>query len=135
MWTYATCGMSQPGDEIPIELHMFSPWATDELTELLYVVTYYHRTGRQIGLGHTVNFGKPWLGTSSCDHRYVSLPYLDGPNLEVLCKNPNLICCYWLIPVTAGEVEFRMSEGVDALEERFKLQEIDYLDLNRPSVA
>jgi hypothetical protein len=47
-------------------------------------IAHFHRTGSALGLGHTVNFGRPWLPTSSCTHGLGSLPYLDGPDLEWL---------------------------------------------------
>src|SRR5260370_12587677 len=82
MWTYATCCMSQAGDESPLEIHLFSPEESLGHVELLTVISHYHRTGARIGPGHTVNFGKPWMEGSRCDHGLLSLPYLDGPQLE-----------------------------------------------------
>src|SRR5262245_31575846 len=82
MWTYATCGMSQPGDAYPLELHLFASSPARDLTELLTAVAHYHRTGNPLGIGHTVNFGRPWLPGSLCEFGLLSLPYLDGPSLE-----------------------------------------------------
>lgn len=48
------------------------------------MTAHFHRTGSALGLGHTVNFGRPWLPGSSCTHGLVSLPYLFGPELEWL---------------------------------------------------
>ncbi len=76
--------MSQPNDQRPIELHMFSPLEADEVVELLVVTAHYHRTAAPLGPGHTVNFGRPWLDASECKYGLVSLPYLDGPSLEDL---------------------------------------------------
>lgn len=68
MWSYATRGMSQPADRRRLELHMFCPWEDDGVVELLVATAYYHRTGAALDLWHTVNFGRPWLNKSSCDH-------------------------------------------------------------------
>lgn len=132
MWTYATCGMSQAGDDLPIELHIFSPRKTDEVVELLYVAAHFHRTGQRLGLNHTINFGKPWISPSSCDHGFISLPYLDGPGLE---NGPDNIKCYWLIPITEAELGYAMAHGANALEERFERGPFNYLDPARSSVV
>ena len=61
VWTYATVGMSQPHEPNGIELHVFAPEATPSIVELLYVTAHFHRTASRLGLGHSVNFGRPWL--------------------------------------------------------------------------
>jgi hypothetical protein len=136
MWTYATLAMSQPGDTKPLELHMFSYRQAPQLVELLTAVAHYHRTGNPLGVGHTVNFGRPWLAGSSCDHGLVSLPYLDGPTLEDLpLPGGQIVKVDWLIPVTTAEVRFKHDHGLDALEQRMEEAAFDYLDPNRPSVS
>ncbi len=84
LWTYATVGMSLPSDERHIELHMFTQIRSESNAMLLAMAAYYHRTGEQLGLWHTVNFGCPWLALSECTCGLISLPYLDGPALEDL---------------------------------------------------
>lgn len=136
--TYATCAMSQPGDEERLELHMFGPSAGKtgaSLVELLTITAHYHRTGARLGLGHSVKFGRPWLPTSACDHGLISLPYLDGPRLEWVRIAGAATRFLWLIPITSAEVELKRREGLDALEERFEAAQFDYLDPARPSVA
>ena len=135
LWTYATCGMSHPGDTEPLELHIHSREESTRLVLLLTVVAHYHRTGARLGLGHTVNFGRAWQLGSSCDRGLISLPYLYGPNLENLTVDAVQGKCLWLIPVTAAEVEFKKENGLDALEQRFEADEFDYADPCRPSVA
>ena len=136
MWTYATRCMSEPDDERPIELHMVSPWeAGADVVELLYATAHFHRTATRLDLGHSVNFGRSWIGASECDHGLVSLPYLDGPELEVLTIGSRRVNCYWLIPITRSERDFKMRRGVDALEEEFERAGFDYLDPARPSVV
>jgi Suppressor of fused protein (SUFU) len=136
MWTYATCGMSQSDDQLPLELHLFSSDASRELVELLTAVAHYHRTGSPLAVGHTVNFGKPWLDDSACDHGLVSLPYLDGPELENLrLPEGPTVKFDWLIPITPAEVDFKKANGLEALEERMEEAGFNYLDPNRPSVC
>lgn len=135
MWTYATCGMSDQGDAEPLELHLFSPVQSELHVELLTVAAHYHLTGSYLNLGHTVNFGRPWLPESSCDHGLISLPYLDGPSLEWMDNGERKIRFLWLIPITANEVAYKKQHGLDALESRFEAINFDYLDPTRRSVV
>jgi hypothetical protein len=126
--------MSQPIDNNPIELHMFSPHFSDEITELLVVTAHYHHTGSRLDLGHSINFGRPWLDNSNCRYCFISLPYLDGPSLENLSIGLSNVKFYWLIPVTASEVDYKKEYGVEALEERFDVAKFDYINPHRSSV-
>lgn len=114
---------------------MFSRGESEEIVELLTAAAHYHRTGERLGVGHTINFGKPWQNNSLCDHALISLPYLDGPSLENLKIGPKLVKLYWLIPITRAEVELKKSLGLDALEQKFEDEAFDYLNPTRPSVA
>jgi hypothetical protein len=134
-WTYATVGMSQPGDANPIELHLLSPVETRSHVELLTAIAHYHRTGAALGVGHTVNFGRPWLPLSKCDYGLISLPYLDGPALENVTVDDMDVRCLWLIPIGSEERRFAKDKGTEALEERFESTQFDYLDPARPSVV
>jgi hypothetical protein len=135
MWTYATRCMSLPGDKKPIELHMFSPHETDEVVELLVVTAHFHRTSTRLDLGHSVFFGKPWIDQSECQHGLISLPYIDGPNLEKLHSGSRTLNFYWLIPITRSEVEYKMRHGLDALEAEFDRSGFDYAAPQRRSVV
>ena len=135
MWTYSTCGMSQQSDAIPVELHLFSPSQTEAHVELLTVIAHYHLTGDYLDLAHTVNFGRPWLVGSTCDHGLVSPPYLDGPRLEWLMLGDRKIRFLWLIPITRSEVAFKQKNGLLALEERFETVGFNYLNPLRDSVV
>lgn len=135
MWTYATVGMSSVSDDVPIELHIFSPSESVDIVEMLYATAHYHRTGNRLGLGHTVNFGRAWLDGSSCDHGLVSLPYLDGPSLENFSACGWSAKCYWLVPVTASEVAYKAKMGLAALEAKFEECNFNYVDPGRPSVV
>ena len=128
--------MSQPDDDAPLELHIFSPKNSGEPVELLVATAHYHRTGATLGLGHTVNFGKAWLDASQCEYGLISLPYLDGPSLENLeLSDGGVVKCLWLIPVSKSEVEFKKANGLEALEERFDEAQFNYLDSTRAAVC
>lgn len=132
---YATIGMSQPGDQRPIELHMFGRpglGAHMELVEMLTVVAHFHRTAATLDLGHTVNFGQPLCAGGVLTHGLLSLPYLDGPQLEWL-EDP-MTRFLWLLPISEAERDFKRSRGVEALEAVLEAQSLDYLDLNRSSL-
>lgn len=135
MWTYATCGMSQAGDHRPIELHMFSPQESDDVVELLVVTAHFHRTGERLGLGHSVFFGRPWIGRSQCQYGLISLPYLDGPTLEIAHIDEGIVNFYWMIPVAHSEVEYKKKNGLESLEEKFDSTGFNYLDPDRKSVV
>ncbi len=135
MWTYATRGMSLLDDAKPVELHVFAPHEADGIVEILYAVAYYHRTGARLDLDHSVNFGKPWIGHSQCTYGLISLPYLDGPDLELLHLAHGTVHFYWLIPITAAEVAYKKQHGMEALESKFEEVELDYLDPNRASAV
>jgi hypothetical protein len=127
--------MSQPDDQTRLELHLHSPVEDDAHVELLTVIAHYHRTGKPLGLGHTVNLGRPWLPGSQATYGLISLPYLDGPDLEVMRVEGKEVRCLWLIPITMSEVEFKKAQGFEALEERFEAAGLDYLDPKRGSVV
>lgn len=134
MWTYATCCMSLPDDNKPIELHIFSPRESDEIVELLVATAHYHRTSTKLDVGHSVNFGKAWVGQSQCEYGLISLPYLDGPKLELLQLGSRSINFYWLIPVSKSEVEFKKKNGLEALEVEFDRSQFDYVNPIREAV-
>jgi len=136
MWTYATCCMSVVTDSLPLELHMFAPNRSAEIVEILTATAHYHRTGEKLGLGHTVNFGKPWIDRSPSEYGLVSLPYLDGPALEALnLHNSVEVKFLWLIPILRSEVEYKKEHGLESLEQQFELKDFNFIDPLRKSVC
>ena len=136
MWTYATNCMSQPNDENPIEIHIFSSIKDDSIIEILTALAYYHRKTCSVGLNHTVNFGRPWQDESACRFGYISLPILDGPELENL-EIPDInriIKFYWIIPITQEEVNYKIRHGFEMLEEQFD-KGLNFLDPKRKSLV
>lgn len=135
MWAYGTVAMSCEKHEHALELHMFSPYQTDRIVELLTIVACYHFNEVTLGLHHRINFGEPWIDSSKCTRGFVSLPYLDGPKFETICLKETHVSFLWLIPITESEAGIVDVEGVEELESRFEKQKIQYLDPNRESVA
>jgi hypothetical protein len=127
--------MSRPGDKEAVELHLYSPREADGHVELLVATAHFHRNRDRLGLWHTVNFGRPWLDQSACDHGFISLPYLDGPQFEISHTPLGPVNFYWLIPVYPEEVAYKARQGVEALEQALEKQPFNYLDPSRPSVA
>jgi hypothetical protein len=132
-WTYATAGISSFSDETPVELHLFSPFENQRFVELLGIIGHYQKQ-LNLNLGHTVNIGEPWYDGSSCNFGLISLPYLDGSDIENCVVNDKICKCYWLIPVTEQEVAYKKLAGFEALEERLELAQFNYLDFSRNSV-
>lgn len=136
MWTYATCSMSQVHDARQIELHLFSPIRSDLHVELLTAIAHFHRTGALLGLGHTVYFGRPWLDGSLCDYGLISWPYVENPLIQKcqVARQEDIVYFLWLIPITESEREFKIINGLEALEERLEMAKFDYLDPLRRSI-
>lgn len=134
-WTYSTCCMSQEEDMEGLELFLLSSKKDEKLIELLTAIAHYHRTGIPLALQHTVNFGQPWQDESQCTFGLISLPYIDGPNLENMYFKNRIVKFYWLIPITKNELDLKKNKGVDALEEAFEEKSFNYLDPKRKSVV
>lgn len=133
MWTYATIGMSNTVSD-PIEIHLFSENENDDLAEILTAIAYYKLTGNNVDLNDTVNFGRPWLPNSKCEYGLISLPYLDGPELEKFRVDNTVISFYWLIPITKQERDYRCKYGIEKLEKYFDNENFNYLNPFRTSV-
>ncbi len=132
MFCYCTVGMSADRlDENQIELVLYAPKPDASLVELLTVCASYHRNVLPLNIHHTVNIGQPWLDHSKCDHAFISLPYLDGEELELFNFEGNAVHCYWLIPITEKERDYKIDNGCEALEQLFEEKQLDYLNPDR----
>jgi hypothetical protein len=100
--------------------------------ETLAMVAYYHHT-EGLDVGHTFPIGRPWCSGAACEHFLVSLPYPFGPKLELLGRDD--VRFLWLLPIHDSERKFWREQGPEALESRFDAAEIDFTDVNRPSVV
>lgn len=134
-WIYSTAGMSLDVEESLIELHLFSAKQDFTLVELLTVAASFHRNKPHLGLHHTVNFGRPWQDNSPCEYGFISLPYLDGEELEVFDFDNGHLHNLWLIPITESERAYKIEHGWDALEERFEANGFDYTNPQRKPCA
>ncbi|MFB9078912.1 suppressor of fused domain protein [Flavobacterium procerum] len=135
MWAYCTVGMSADLiDDNLIELVIYSQRQDNSLVELLTVHASHHRL-TPFNIHHTSNIGRPWLEKSECDHAFISLPYLDGENLEIFQFEDKIIHCYWLIPITLAERDYKIEHGCEALEELFEEKQLDYLNPLRTSLV
>ncbi len=134
-WIYSTLGMSLDLEEYIIELHLRSSKQDIALVELLTVTASFHRTNTELGLHHSVNFGRPWQDDSLCSYGFISLPYLDGETLEIFDFADGHLHNLWLIPITESERDYKIEYGWDALEEKFEACGLDYLNPNRETCA
>jgi hypothetical protein len=138
LWVYATCGMSDTPGASAIELHLFSPREYSGHIELLTAVAHYHWSGHPLDVvGSTVNFGREWMPGSQLTHGLISLPYRDGPTLETVGDQDGnlLLRCYWLLPITQSEREYKKRFGLEKLEALFDQHGLQYADPQRASVA
>jgi hypothetical protein len=131
-WVYCSVGMSlERDDDNLIEIFVFSPRQDPAQVELITVCASYHRNRLPLNLNHTFNIGRPWLGNSKCDHAFISLPYLDGQDLQLFNFGTETFECYWLIPITEKERDFKAENGSEALELLFEDKQLDYLNPER----
>ena len=136
MFCYCTVGMSADRiDDNLVELVLYSPRPDNTIVELLTFCASYHRNKLPLNIHHTVNVGQPWLDKSKCDHGFISLPYLDGEELELFSFGGQTIHCYWFIPITEKERDYKANNGCEALEQLFEEKKIDYLNPNRDSLV
>jgi hypothetical protein len=134
LWVYATVGAWEACDDPRLEFLITAPEQDSRHVELLTMTAWYH--GRQtLGLGHTFPIGEPWLPGSTCEFFLACLPYPFGPELEV-CNLPDFhLHVLWLLPITASEREFKVREGLEALEQRFDDCALEYWAPGRASVV
>jgi hypothetical protein len=136
MWTYATVGMSlDRDDDNLIELITYSKSRDKSRVELLTLNASFHRNSEPLNLHHTVVVGQLTDSDTTCDHGFISLPYIEGKELEIINLNGKEIHCYWFIPITEKERDYKTKFGCDALEDLFEQKQFDYLDKQRRSLV
>ncbi|GAA4607613.1 hypothetical protein BJY16_006422 [Actinoplanes octamycinicus] len=136
---YATAGLwdATQRDGHGLEFVLHAPAADDEVhVETLTMVAYYHAGGGdyELGHGHTVPIGRPWLPGSACDHLLVSLPYPWGPELEECALPAGHARVLWLLPITEAEKRHRHTHDLEDLEQRLEDAAIRPTDPLRASV-
>lgn len=135
LWSYATIGMGSGLGIEPLELHVFSHQQNPRWAEILPAIADYHRSGHPLSVGHTVNLGVPIMDGSDLSFGLISLPYLDGPELEEFQTKDGLVRCLWLIPISQAELDFKKRYGLEQLEQAFEKRVFDYADSFRKSVV
>jgi len=134
LWSWVSSGASagRPAGAAAVEFVLCAARPTERAVELVTMTAWYHAT-RSLGHGHTLPIGEPWLDGSSCTCLLVSQPYPFGPEFEF--DAPRLVRVLWLLPVTAAERDFKVHNGLDALEERFDRAGIEYWNPARSSAV
>ncbi len=79
--------------------------------------------------------GEPWLPGSACDYFVISLPYPFGADLETSHVGDRHVDFLWLVPITEAERDFKVTHGLEALEQRFEDAALRYWDPYRSSLA
>lgn len=134
LWVYATLGAWEARDDPRLEFLIAAPERDRRHVELATMAAWYHGR-RGLGTGHTLPIGEPWLPGSVCEFFLVSLPYPFGPDLEVCNVADWHLHILWLLPITEAEREFKVREGVEALEKRFDACGLEYWDRGRSSAV
>jgi len=136
MWVYCSVGASEieHSDSGLHEFVVVSPVESNRLVEMLAMVTYYH-SNHNLGFGHTLPIGEPWLEGSSCENWLISLPYPFGEALEILPLNNIHAHVAWLLPITNAERDFKVQYDLEALEQKFDDAELEYWEIQRDSVV
>lgn len=135
IWTYATVGMAGNHGDSDIELHVFSDIINLIWVDILESIAHFHLTEARLSIGHTVNFGVDILAGSNLTHGLISLPYLDGPGLELFSYGIQKISCLWLIPISQSELQYKKLYGLEALERLFEKAAFAYYDPMRLSIV
>lgn len=136
LWTYVSIGGWAATDSLDRGTEFLICTERDEprAVELLAMTVFYNRND-VLGLGHTLPIGEPWLPRSRCDHLLVSLPYPFGPDLEVSHVGDRHVQFLWLLPITRAERDFKVSQGLEALESRFDEAGLQYWKSRRKAVV
>jgi hypothetical protein len=98
------------------------------------MLAYYHAVER-LDVGHMLPMGQPLVPGSNLRYWLISLPYPWGPQLERLTVKGREIRVLWAIPITLEERLYRIQHGLDALEQRFEEQDLNYIEPLRPSLV
>jgi hypothetical protein len=136
LWTYISMGAweVERGESGRLEFVILAAEENARHVELLAMTAWYH-SNHGLGLGHTLPIGEPWLEGASCDHLLVSHPYPFGEELEICDLNSTHVHFLWLLPITLAEKEFKVENGLEALEELFAQHALKYWVIERDSVV
>jgi hypothetical protein len=134
-WTYVSAGgavLSRPDAE-PLEFALVAPRANARHVEIVTMVAHYNH-GIALGEAHTMPIGEPWLAGSRCDHMLLMRPAFDEA-FERIAAPGGSARILRLVPITAAERDFKVAEGIAALESRFAAAHAETWRPDRPSVV
>jgi hypothetical protein len=136
VWAYASVGAWAVTEDQGhgLEFIIATAFPDPRAVELLAMTVRYHHGGT-LGLGHTLPIGEPWLPGSRCDYLLVSLPYPWGPGLQTCHVGDRHVDFLWLLPITKEERDFKVANGLEALESLFDERALRYWDVHRLSVT
>ncbi|RKQ88309.1 suppressor of fused protein SUFU [Solirubrobacter pauli] len=138
-WSYVTTGCWDAAHQGEHGLEFILSCTRDDErhVERLAILAHYHAgpPGQRLDLGHTTYAGEPWLPGSALTHDLIALPYAFGPDLERCDWRNGHIRILTVQPITEAERDFKVAEGVEALEQRFEDAGIAWTDPFRPSVV
>jgi hypothetical protein len=138
LWSYITTGcwaaVNHGGHGL--EFVLSADADTNRHVELLAMLAYYHAgpVSQQLDYGHTVPIGEPWLPGSTCTHELIALPYAYGPDFEICSWSGGHTRILAVQPITEAERDFKVTHGIEALEQHFERASIAFADPNRASV-
>ena len=132
-WLYVSSGAAaRHTPDGHLEFFIISPVADVIHVETLAMVTSFTLDPRfEIRLGKILEIGRPWLPDSQCDHLLVSLPYPYPPAFAELGPATRIL---WLLPITREEAAFGRAHGIEALEQCFEREKLEYWDPQRTTV-
>ncbi|HEX4036362.1 MAG TPA: suppressor of fused domain protein [Solirubrobacteraceae bacterium] len=137
-WTYVTsgCWAATARDGHGLEFVLSATNASVRHIECLAMTAYYHAgpEEQRLDWGLTVPIGEPWTAGSLCTYDLISLPYVYGPDLEICRWECGHIRILATMPITEAERNFKVTHGIEALEQRFDQAKIAFADPHRPSV-
>jgi len=135
-WAYLSVGAWEVDHDASngLEFLVIAPRDDPRQVEFLAMTAHYHH-GERLGRGHTFPLGQAWLPGSQLNHALVSLPYPFGPNLEICDVDGGHLHFLWLLPISSAEHTFLLTNGVEALEQRFEDSALRYWEPGRKSVV
>ncbi len=136
LWTYVSRGASSRGFNAKrrLEFVIQAEEPDPRLVELVGMSCQYHHA-EGLAVGFTFPVGEPVLPESQLDHILVSIPYQFDEEFEDCGEGDDLVQYVWLLPITREEREFKVKEGLEALEQLFEDAEVPYWDAWRDSVT
>lgn len=130
------CFVSELRAHVKHEFFLISPREDAQHVETLTMLADFHADkSYSTDLGSILNIGEAWIERSGCNHLLISVPYPYGPKLEWLKTDDGCVRFLWALPITDREAAFAELHGVEALEQKFDVAKLNYLDVSRPSVV